>query len=144
MLTLTVIAASLTAGLLALGPVLSGWLGRATGHGDAARALWWTAQWPLTLLGLGIACASMLAIGPDRGARRWRLISGGAGVAVVAWVVLSLLLALYVSHFGSYNKAWGSLSAIVVTIVWMRFSALALLFGAEVDAAVERRARRRF
>ena len=139
MLVLTVLAAALTTGLLILGPVLSGWLGRATGQGKAAHLLWWTAQWPLTLVGLAFACAGMFAIGPDRPARPWRLMAGGAAVAVVMWVALSLLLALYVAHFNSYNKAWGSLAAIVVTIVWMRLSALALLFGAEVDASVHRR-----
>jgi membrane protein len=142
MLALTVVAACLTAGLLALGPVLAAWLGRVTGHPDATRVIWWSAQWPLTLAGLAVAVAGMLAIGPDTGRQPWRVVGGGALVAVAAWIALSLLLALYVAHFGSYNKAWGSLSAIVVTIVWMRLSALALLFGAEVDAAVERRKKR--
>ncbi len=139
MLALTVAAACLTAGLLALGPVLSSWLGRALGHPDATRIVWWTAQWPLTVAGLAVVVGGILALGPDTGRQPWRVISEGAAVAVVAWIALSLLLAVYVAHFGSYNKAWGSLAAIVVTMVWMRFSALALLFGAEVDAAVERR-----
>jgi membrane protein len=141
MLALTVVAACLTAGLLALGPVLSNWLGRVSGHPDAARILWWTAQWPLTLAVLVLVFAGMIAIGPDVRSRRRGLVTGGAGIAVVLWIALSLVLALYVSHFSSYNKAWGSLSAIIVTIVWMRLSALALLFGAELDAAIERRSR---
>ena len=139
MLALTVVAACLTAGLLALGPVLSAWLGRVTGHPDATRVIWWTAQWPITLLGLAVVVGAMLALGPDTGRQPWRVVGSGTVVAVAACVVLSLLLALYVSRFGSYNKAWGSLSAIVVTMVWMRLSAMALLFGAEVDAAAERR-----
>ncbi len=138
MLALTVAAACLTAGLLALGPIFSGWLGRTLGHPDATRIVWWTAQWPLTLAGLAVVVGGMLALGPDTRRRPWRVIGEGAAVAVAAWIALSLLLAVYVAHFGSYNKVWGSLSAIVVTMVWMRFSALALLFGAEVDAALER------
>ena len=54
------------------------------------------------------------------------------------WLVASGAFAFYVSQFGSYNKTWGSLSAVVVMLTWLWLSSVALLFGAEVNAEAER------
>jgi uncharacterized BrkB/YihY/UPF0761 family membrane protein len=62
----------------------------------------------------------------------------GAGLAIVVWLLVSGAFAVYASKFGSYNKAWGSLSAVVVMLTWLWLSSLALLFGAEVNAEAER------
>jgi membrane protein len=129
---------ALCAGLVVLGPVLSGWVGRATGLGGVVTAIWWAGQWPLLALGLAAVTAGLLALGPDR-RRRPRLATPGPAVAVISWIAVSLLFSLYVANFASYNKAWGALSAVVVTIVWMWLGAMALLLGAEVDAQRERR-----
>jgi membrane protein len=59
------------------------------------------------------------------------------------WIAASGLFAVYTSMFGSYNKTWGSLSAVIVTLVWLWLSSLALLFGAEVNAETERSRRLR-
>jgi membrane protein len=69
-------------------------------------------------------------------------VTAGPAVAVVLWIAVSLLFSVYVARFGSYNKAWGSLSAVVVTIVWMWLGATALLFGAEVDGLLAEERRR--
>jgi membrane protein len=53
------------------------------------------------------------------------------------WLVVSAGFAFYASRFGSYNKTWGSLSAAIVTLVWLYLSSIALLFGAEVNSEVE-------
>ena len=49
------------------------------------------------------------------------------------WLVASGGFALYASRFGSYNKAWGTLSAVVVMLIWLWLTSAALLFGAEVN-----------
>jgi membrane protein len=59
-------------------------------------------------------------------------------VAVVVLLIASGAFAFYVSRFGSYNKAWGSLAAVVVMLTWLWLSAVALLFGAEINAEAER------
>jgi membrane protein len=51
---------------------------------------------------------------------------------------VSGLFAVYTSMFGSYNKTWGSLAAVIVMLTWLWLSGLALLFGAEVNAEAER------
>ena len=67
---------------------------------------------------------------------RW--VSGGAIVALVAWIVASLAFALYVSNFGSYNKTYGALGGVVVFLLWLWLTNLAILLGAEFNAETER------
>jgi membrane protein len=59
-------------------------------------------------------------------------------LAVLVWLLGSGAFAVYVSQFGSYNKAWGSVATVIVMLIWLWLSALALLFGAELNAEAER------
>jgi membrane protein len=59
-------------------------------------------------------------------------------LAALLWLAASGLFAVYTATFASYNKTWGSLSAVIVTLTWLWLSGLALLFGGEVNAEVER------
>jgi membrane protein len=124
--------------LLVIGPHLVRWIGDAAGHHSLVSWLWWTAQWPILLLGLLVAFAGILYLGPNVERRRWSLLSFGALLAIVLFLVLSGAFAFYASRFGSYNKTWGSLSAVVVMLTWLWLSSVALLFGAEVNAETER------
>ena len=138
-LVLAMGAAVLLVGLLLVfGPYVEHFLGDLLGIERASGWLWWTVQWPLLVLGLLVAFAIVHYLAPDVEDRRFRLVTPGAVVAVVGWLVASGGFAVYTSLFGSYNKAWGSLSAVIVTLTWLWLTALALLFGAEVDAEVER------
>jgi membrane protein len=129
-------------GLLVLGPHVTTWISDATGHTSLVRWIWWTAQWPILLAGLLVAFAGILYLGPNVADRRFRLLSLGAVLAIVLFLILSGAFAFYASRFGSYNKTWGSLSAVVVMLTWLWLSSVALLFGAEVNAEVERRTQR--
>jgi membrane protein len=134
-----VVAALMVFGLLVLGPHLTGWIGDATGQEEATRWLWWTLQWPILLAALLFAFAVTLYLGADVEHRRWRLVTPGAVLALVAWLAASGGLAFYSARFGSFEKTWGTLSAVVVTLLWLWLAGAALLFGAEVDAQVRRR-----
>jgi membrane protein len=133
-----VLGLGLTLGLLVLGPHLSRWIGDATGQPTVVSWIWWTAQWPILIGGLLLAFAGILRLGPDVERERWRFLTLGSLVALVLWLAASALFAFYVSRFGSYNKAWGSLSAVVVTLVWLWLSGIALLLGGEIEAELER------
>ena len=137
------LAVGLVLGLLVLGPHVERWVGRASGAPTLTAWAWWTAQWPILVGGLLLAFAVVLAIGPDVEERRWRLVTPGALVALVIWLVASAGFALFTARFGTYEKTWGTLSAVVVTLIWLWLTAGALLFGAEVNAEVERAAARR-
>jgi membrane protein len=138
MIVLLLLAFVLTFGLLVLGPLLSGWIGDAVGLEALVKWLWWTAQWPLLILGLLVAFATILYLGPNVDHPRWRFVTLGPVISVLAWLLASGLFAVYVSQFGSYNKAWGSLAAVIIMLTWLWISGLALIFGAEVNAESER------
>jgi membrane protein len=124
--------------LLVLGPHMVKWIGDAVGQESIVSWLWWTAQWPILLAGLLIAFAGILYLGPNVDHPRWSFLSIGAVFAIVLFLILSGMFAFYVSRFSSYNKTWGSLSAVVVMLTWLWLTSVALLFGAEVNAEAER------
>lgn len=143
MLALMLVAFGLVFALLVLGPQLSGWIGDAVGQETAVSWIWWTAQWPLLVGGLLLAFAVVLFLGPNVEERKLSILTLGSLIAVVVWLVASGLFAFYVSQFGSYNKTWGSLSAVIIMLTWLWLSAVVLLFGAEVNAEARRSVRLR-
>jgi membrane protein len=129
-----VAAAALVSGLLVFGPYLQRWVGNAVGQPTVTAWAWWTLQWPILVTGLLFAFAVLLYLGPDIEQRSWKLITPGAVTAMILWLVASGGFAIYAARFGSYNKAWGTLSAVVVMLVWLWLTSASLLFGAEVNA----------
>jgi membrane protein len=134
-----VACAALVATFLVLGPHLERWLGSTLDAEGVTAWVWWTAQWPFLVGFLLLGFAAVLYLGPGADQRSWQLVAPGAAVAVVAWLAASGGFAFYTASFGSYNKSWGALSAVVVTLVWLWLTSAALLFGAEVNAEVRRR-----
>ncbi len=138
MVALIIIAAVLAFALLVLGPQLQEWVGDAIDQRTAVSWVWWIAEWPILLGAMLIAFVGVLYLGPSGSTSRRSLVSVGGLVTVVLWLVASGAFAVYASRFSSYNKTWGSLSAVIVMLTWIWLSALALLLGAEVEAAIER------
>ena len=124
--------------LLVLGPDASRWVGSAVGNTTLVRWVWWTAEWPILLVGLMTMFAIVLYLAPNVVPRKWQFITPGAVFAVVVWLVASGLFAVYTSSFSTYNKAWGSLAAVIIMLTWLWVSALALLVGGEINAEVQR------
>ena len=133
-----VLAAALVVVFLVLGPHLERWLGSTLEAESVTAWAWWTLQWPILLGGLLFAFATVLYLGPDVEQRTWKLVSPGALAAVLIWLVASGGFAVYAASFGSYNKSWGALSAVVITLVWLWLTSASLLFGAEINAEAER------
>jgi membrane protein len=138
MLAFAFLAFALVFGLLVLGPYLSEWIGETVGLESLVGWVWWAAQWPILIVALLAVFTTMLALGPNVDHPRWQFLTPGAVLAVVIWLAASGLFAVYVSMFGSYNKTWGALGAVVIMLTWLWLSALALLFAAEVNAEAER------
>jgi membrane protein len=134
----TLLAVALVLLLLILGPIISTWVGGRLGIPGAINWIWWIGQWPLLVVGLLGAFAAVLYLGPDVKHRRFQFVTPGSVVALVIWLVISGAFALYANNFSSYNKTWGSLSVVIVTLTWLWLSALAILFGAEINAETER------
>jgi membrane protein len=142
MVVFALIGFALAFGVLVLSPHLSTWIGNALGARSVVKLIWYVAEWPLLVCGLLVAFAGLMHFGPDVEHHRWRFLSFGSLLAIVIWLVASGAFAFYAAKFNSYNKTWGSLTAVVVMLTWLWLSAAALLLGAEVNAETERRSRK--
>jgi len=133
-----VLAVALVVVFLILGPHVSTWVGDAIGNTTVVKWVWWTAQWPILLFGLLAMFAVVLYLAPNVVPPKWQLVTPGALFAVAVWLIASGLFAVYTSNFASYNKAWGSLAAVIIMLTWLWISALALLVGGEINAELQR------
>ena len=141
MLLVTVISLVLVA-LVALALVLTGpaatAVGNAIGIGSTAVTVWNIAKWPVILAVVVFIVAVLYYATPNVKQPKFRWISVGAVLAIVVWIIASALFGLYVATFASYNKTYGTLAGVVVFLLWLWITNLALLFGAELDAELER------
>ena len=136
------VAMVLLLAIVAISIVLTGPLARsigdAIGLGDTAVTAWSIAKWPVIVAIVMGMFAVLYYVAPNVRQPRLRWITPGGVVAVLAWLVVSAGFAVYVANFGSYDKTYGSLGGVIVFLVWLWLSNLALLFGAEFDAELER------
>src|SRR3954447_15458816 len=128
--------------IVLLAIVVSGSLAKAIGNqiglGDTAVTVWSIAKWPVLALIVSFMIAVLYYTSPNAKLPKFQWISAGAIVALVVWVAASLGFFFYVKNFGSYNKTYGTLSGAISLLVWMWLSNLAILFGQELNAEVER------
>ena len=95
------------------------------------------ARWPILVVLVGFALALLYRYGPSRKEPRWRWVTWGSGLATVVWIAASILFSWYVASFGSYNKTYGSLGAIIGFMTWIWISLAVVLLGAKLDAEME-------
>lgn len=134
MLIMVAIAAVL---LVVSGPVAEA-IGDTIGLGSTAVTVWNIAKWPALLAVVVLIVAMLYYFTPNVQQPKFRWISLGAVFAIVVWIVASVLFGFYVTNFGSYNKTYGTLAGVIVFLLWLWLTNIALLFGAELDAEVER------
>jgi len=99
-------------------------------------------RWPALLIVLTVALAFIYRYGPSRNRARWQWVSWGSGIAAVGWLLTSLAFSFYVSNFGSYNKTYGSLGAVIGFMTWIWISSIVVLMGAEVNSELEQQTER--
>ena len=134
---LVVLAAVALLGLVVSGPVATS-VGNAIGLGSTIVTVWNIAKWPVLLLIVVLIVAILYYATPNVKQPKFKWISVGALVAIIVWIVLSAAFGLYVANFSSYNKTYGALAGVIVFLLWLWITNLALLFGAELDAELER------
>ncbi len=139
---LITLAAVVLMGLVGVGLVVSGPvardLGAAIGLQDTTVTIWNIAKWPVLLAMIILVVALLYYATPNVRHPRFRWMSPGSVIAIVTWVLASFGLSFYVGRIAKYGDTYGSLAGVVVFLLWIYVSNLALLFGAEVDAEVER------
>ncbi|WP_233265595.1 YihY/virulence factor BrkB family protein [Leifsonia sp. AG29] len=113
-------------------------LGSLIGLGDAAVAAWNILRWPIVVVALVILVALLYAATPNVSYPRFRWLTFGSVLAIVVLGIASALFAFYVANFGSYDKTYGTLAGIIVFLLWIYIANVSLLFGAVLDAELER------
>jgi membrane protein len=110
------------------------------GLGSTAATIWSYARWPVALVAATLAYGLVYGIAPNIVPRHIRWITPGAAVGVLLWIVLSVGFSIYVRNFSSYGAVYGAFAAAIILLLWLYLSASAFLFGAELNAELERSA----
>jgi membrane protein len=137
--TLVVIALSIVALIsVFLGGGIASDLFGTIGLGDTGASIWRIARWFVALGAILGVYAVEYAFAPNIDPRRVRIFTPGAFAAVAIWLLASALFFLYVSNFGKYGATYGAFAGAVILLLWLYITNLAFLFGAELNAVVDR------
>jgi membrane protein len=134
---LVILAAITLAGLVLTGQVAET-VGNVIGLGSTAVLVWQIAKWPVMLAIVILMVALLYYATPNIKQPKFRWVSVGAIVAIVVWILASAAFGFYVSNFSSYDKTYGALAGVIAFLLWLWITNLALLFGGELDAELER------
>ncbi len=136
-ISLAVIVLMLTAlGIVVFGQSIGGGLAAAVGLGSVFQTVWSIAQWPILACIVLFAFALIYYFGPAA-KQKWSWISPGSILAFVFWLLFSLLFSFYVGNFGSYNETYGSLAGVILLMLYIYYSAVIMLIGAEMNQVIE-------
>jgi membrane protein len=114
-------------------------VGQVLGIGSTAVTVWDIAKWPVLLIIVILMISILFWVAPNaKREKGFQLISPGGAIAVIVWLIVSALFAFYVANFSHYNKTYGSIAGVIILLIWLWISNLAILFGAEFNAELER------
>jgi membrane protein len=142
-IVLVVSSAVTTAGvflLIVVGGDLGDAISKKAGLGTAFKLFWGIARWPVAFVAVLLFFAFVYYLAPNRDQRSWKWVSPGSLLGSILWLVLSALFALYVTFAGHYTKTYGTIASGVILLLWLNYSAFALLFGAELNSELDRQA----
>jgi membrane protein len=136
-ISLAVIVLMLTAlGIVVFGRTFGGGLAEAVGLGSVFQTVWTIVQWPIVACIVLFTFAVVYYFAPAA-KQKFRWISPGAVLAFVFWLVFSLLFSFYAGNFGSYNETYGSLAGVIILMLYIYYSAVIMLIGAEMNQVIE-------
>ena len=125
--------------LVLYGTRLSAWIADLIGLGWVFVAAWNLLQWPVIAVIMLFVVGVIYYVCPDI-RQDWRWVTPGSMFAVAMWFMVSLGFKLYVDNFGDYNKVYGSITGIILLILWFYWSGMVLLVGGEINAEIEKAA----
>ncbi len=108
------------------------------GLGQQAENVWAMARWPLAALAAALSVSAVFRWTPSPAARRSRVLTPGALTVIALWLIVSTAFGFYLRNFGNYGAVYGAFSGAVVLLLWLNLLATAFLFGAALDAEIER------
>jgi membrane protein len=113
-------------------------VGNVIGVGSTAVQIWDIAKWPVLVILVAVMLAILYYAAPNVKQPGFHWVTPGGVLAVLLWIVVSALFALYVANFSSYNKTYGALASVIVFLVWLWITNTVILLGAELNAELER------
>ena len=122
--------------MLVFGERIGDMIGDWFGLDSLSTRAWHLLQWPIVAF-LGLTGLTLVYYLAPAAQRRWCWITPGSTVALVSWLVMSLGLRFYVSRFANYNATYGSIGGLILLMLWLYWSGVAVLVGAEIDSAIE-------
>lgn len=131
LLTAAAIAVTFTGGLARE-------VGNVIGVGSTAVQIWDIAKWPVLVVLVAVMLAILYYAAPNVKQPGFHWVTPGGLLAVLLWIAVSALFALYVANFSSYNKTYGALASVIVFLVWLWITNTVILLGAELNAELER------
>jgi membrane protein len=133
-----VLAVAIVFVTLVLSGPLAESVGQAVGLSQAAITIYGLAKWPVLAVTVMVMLGLLYYASPNVKMAGVRWITPGSLLALVLWVAASAGFALYVAHFGSYDKTYGTLGGVITFLVWLWITNIAVLLGAELNAELER------
>jgi membrane protein len=95
------------------------------------------ARWPVMAALIAVMLALIYRYGPNRDKPQWRWITWGSAFAAVGWLVFSAAFSFYAANFGTFNKTYGSLGAVIGFMLWIWLSVTVILLGGKLNAEIE-------
>jgi membrane protein len=126
--------------LIVVGGALGDAIAKKARVGGAFELTWGILRWPVAFCAILLFFGLVYYLGPNKEQRSWKWITPGSLVGGLLWLALSGLFALYVTYAGNYTKTYGTIASGVILLLWLNYSAFALLFGAELNAELDRQA----
>jgi membrane protein len=142
-LVLVVSSGITTAGiflLIVVGGSIGDAIARKAHLGGAFQWTWGILRWPVAFTAILLFFSLVYYLAPNREPRSWKWITPGSLIGGLLWLALSGLFALYVTFAGNYTKTYGTIASGVILLLWLNYSAFALLYGAELNSELERQA----
>jgi len=126
--------------LVVVGGSLGDAIAKKAGLGGAFQWTWAILRWPATFCAILLFFALVYHLAPNKEQRSWKWVTPGSLVGGALWLLLSGLFALYVTFAGNYTKTYGTIASGIILLLWLNYSAFALLYGAELNSELDRQA----
>jgi membrane protein len=126
--------------VMVFGPLIGAGVANWLGLGALFTRVWTIVSWPIVVGCALVGIELVYWLAPGR-RRRWRWVTPGGALALVAWAAMSFALRHYVAHFANYSATYGSIGGVILLMFWLYLTSVLFLAGAEIDAEIEKASR---